>query len=69
MNPNECFDQWHDQLPFYVAGTLPEPERLALDEHLRGCAACRAEVKAWQLIAEAVRADAIARVAPHELPP
>ncbi len=69
MNPDGRFDPWHDRLPFYVAGTLPAAERLALDEHLRDCAICRAGVTSWREIAEAVRAEAVARVPEYELLP
>jgi anti-sigma factor RsiW len=42
-------------LPWFVAGTLPEPERSAVAEHLRTCEVCRRE-EAWlRGVAEAVR--------------
>ncbi|MBI1968089.1 MAG: zf-HC2 domain-containing protein [Gemmatimonadetes bacterium] len=37
-------DQWTDRLSAYLDGELPPGERVALDAHLAGCAACRATV-------------------------
>ena len=64
MNEQHGHDgqHWQDQLPFYVAGTLSEAERAAVDQHLAGCAMCRARAADWQRIADAVRADALDRV-------
>jgi tetratricopeptide (TPR) repeat protein len=58
---------WQDRLPFYAAGTLPPAARTALDDHLAGCAQCRADLHQWQDIAGAVRSGAAARVT--TLPP
>lgn len=55
-------DQWHDQLPFYVAGTLPAPERAALEHHLQTCPVCRAALAQWHDVATEVRVAAAARV-------
>ena len=35
-------DQWTDRLSEYLDGELLTGERTALEEHLVGCAACRA---------------------------
>ncbi|MEO7002934.1 MAG: zf-HC2 domain-containing protein [Ktedonobacterales bacterium] len=43
----------------YVADQLTSPERLTVERHLAGCAACRAELAQWQFVAAALRdADA-----------
>ena len=34
--------EWTDRLSDYLDGELPEDERKAVDEHLRGCASCAA---------------------------
>ena len=67
MNDSAMHDAWNEKLPFYVAGTLPESERVAVERHLAACEPCRAELRQWQLLATAARADAEAREAP--LPP
>jgi tetratricopeptide (TPR) repeat protein len=59
----------HDQLPFYVAGTLPPDERATFERHLAACPECRAALREWQVIAEAVRQDAAARPESGDLPP
>jgi hypothetical protein len=42
-----------DWLPAYAAGTLPGADRDRVREHLAGCGRCRAELAAWQAIADA----------------
>ena len=42
-------------LPAYAAGTLDAPGRGAVEAHLPGCAACRAELAAWHIIQRAAR--------------
>lgn len=51
-------EQWLDLIPFYVAGSLPQDQRRALEQHLRTCETCRREVREWDLIAGIVRQDA-----------
>ncbi|MCL6499170.1 MAG: zf-HC2 domain-containing protein [Firmicutes bacterium] len=52
-------------LPWFVAGTLPEPERSAVEEHLRGCEVCRRE-EAWlRGVADAVRSRPVPSPAPE----
>ncbi len=50
---------WKESLGAYALGQLPEQEKLALEAHLEGCAACRAE--ADSLIA-------VSRLMPHADP-
>ncbi len=53
-------------LPWYVNGTLAMPERAAVDEHLRACAACRAEIELDQRLANMLQVDDTRVVpAPH----
>lgn len=39
-------DRYREELPAYALGTLAADERVALEAHLHGCAACREEL-AW----------------------
>lgn len=50
---------WKESLGAYALGQLPEQEKLALEAHLEGCAACRAEVDSLL---------AVARLLPHADP-
>ena len=38
-------DRWTDRLSEYVDRELPDPERIALEAHLAGCAECRGTVE------------------------
>ncbi|MBN2305760.1 MAG: C39 family peptidase [Anaerolineae bacterium] len=63
---------YQDRLPYYAAGTLPPDEIAALNDHLIGCADCRAALAEWFRIADAVRADAAGRASARRvsgLPP
>jgi anti-sigma factor RsiW len=52
-------------LPWYVAGSLSEPERSAVAEHVRSCEACRRE-EAWlRGVADAVRSTPSPSPAPE----
>ncbi|HYC50141.1 MAG TPA: zf-HC2 domain-containing protein [Gemmatimonadaceae bacterium] len=44
-----------DLLPDLMHGRVPDGQRLALDAHLDGCAACRAELALLQRVREAAR--------------
>jgi len=61
---------WQNLLPFYAAGTLSQPDHLALERHLATCAACRKTLDEWRSIAGIVRAevDAWAQAAPPLAP-
>ena len=52
-------------LPWYVNGTLEAAERAALDDHLAGCARCRAELAREEGLAAALRAAEDVAPAPH----
>ncbi|MFL5383308.1 MAG: zf-HC2 domain-containing protein [Longimicrobiaceae bacterium] len=55
--PAMLHEEWTDRLSDYLDGELPPGERLALEEHLRGCPACRGVLE--QLRAVRVRAAAL----------
>ncbi len=44
-----------DQLEWYANRTLPAAERVAVEAHLAGCAACRSDVEAWTELRQALR--------------
>jgi predicted anti-sigma-YlaC factor YlaD len=52
-----------DRIYAYLDGELPEPQRLAFDAHLAGCASCRAAVAERRLFVEAAET-----LAPIEIP-
>ncbi len=52
-------------LPWYVNGTLEAAERAALDDHLAGCARCRAELAREEGLAATLRATEDVAPAPH----
>ena len=45
-------------LPAYAAGSLRGADRDRVRAHLAGCARCRADLAAWQVIAEAAARSA-----------
>jgi len=51
--------EWTDRLSDYLDGELPEDERKAVDEHLRGCASCAAVLNDLKrVVARAASVDA-----------
>lgn len=44
-----------DQLEWFVNGTLSASEQAAVEAHLMGCAACRAEVAVWSELRQSMR--------------
>ncbi len=52
-------------LPWLVAGTLSEPERSAVAEHVRTCEACRREEVWLRGVADAVRSRPVPSPAPE----
>jgi anti-sigma factor RsiW len=51
--------EWTDRLSDYLDGELPEDERKAVDEHLRGCASCAAVLNDLKrVVARAASIDA-----------
>ena len=53
-----------DLLPAYALGCLDNEEAIQVDEHLATCSTCRAELTAYQDVA-----DQLALAAPDVLPP
>jgi len=61
-------DKWKDLIPFYVAGTLPDNQKQALEAYLAQCGdPCFDEVEEWRTIASATWQNANDRVG--DLPP
>src|SRR5262249_13336745 len=57
-------DALRDQLPVYAIGALDGAERAAVESHLRGCAACAAELAQFAFVS-----GALAQVVPLHDPP
>ena len=60
--PVTLHDEWTDRLSEYLDDELPPGERVAFEEHLRGCPACRSTLE--QLRAVKVRAAGLAESRP-----
>lgn len=58
----ETHDRWTDRLSEYLDDELPQGDRLAMDDHLRGCPGCRATLE--QLRAVKIRAAALRSTEP-----
>jgi hypothetical protein len=59
-------DDLRDAMPWYVNGTLAMSARAAVDEHLRTCAPCRAEVDLEQRLAHSLQSgDSRVVPSPH----
>ncbi len=50
MKTDDCRD-WRTSLGAYALGQLPAGERAALEAHLEGCQACRAEAESLGAVA------------------
>jgi anti-sigma factor RsiW len=50
-------DPWQDRLSEYLDGLLAEPEKRALEEHLRTCESCRTALVELRAVVERLRAD------------
>jgi anti-sigma-K factor RskA len=57
-------DALREQLPLYAIGALSGPERAAMEAHVRGCAACAAELGRYAPVA-----GALAQIVPQHDPP
>jgi hypothetical protein len=60
-------DDLRDLLPRYAANALGADERRRVQQHLAGCAACRAALGEWDAITAALRGDAA--TLPADVPP
>ena len=56
-------DTWNDRLSEYLDGELDPRDRAALDDHLRGCAGCRADLESLRAVV--ARAQSLADHAPE----
>jgi len=57
-------DQWTDKLDTYLDGELAASEMRAVQEHVRGCAACAADILSRVQMKRAMQAAAMARFRP-----
>jgi len=72
MNPSNNLPEhryWREMIGAFVLGKLDEGERVALQAHLDGCPACRAEVEELWPVAGALAEAAPEHVASRESPP
>jgi len=53
-----------DLIPWWVNGRIEEPDRLAVEEHLRHCADCRADADEQQRLRHFMSADPVVDYAP-----
>lgn len=67
MPEYQTHTDWQDMLPEYIAGTLPDAARHALEDHLANCHECREAADDWRDIATITRKAAQSRRT--QLPP
>lgn len=61
-------DKWQDLIPYYIAGSLPDEDKRALEAYLRDCGApCEHELADWRQIASGTWQ--VAQAAVQTLPP
>ena len=68
MKPEEC-REWRERIGALVLGQLPEDERFAVEAHLEGCPACRAEAEALASVAPLLKRADPDRLTPAPAPP
>jgi Putative zinc-finger/Anti-sigma-K factor rskA len=68
MKPEQC-RQWRERIGALVLGQLTEDERFAVEAHLEGCPACRAEAEALAPVVPMLRRADPARLEPAPEPP
>ena len=68
MKTEEC-REWRERIGALVLGQLTEDERFAVEAHLEGCPACRAEAEALAPVAAMLRRADPDRLSPAPEPP
>jgi hypothetical protein len=68
MKTDDC-RHWKEALGAYALGHLPDEERAALDAHLEGCPACRAEAESLLAVSRLLPHADPARFGPAPQPP
>jgi hypothetical protein len=68
MKPEDC-REWRERIGALVLGQLPENERFAVEAHLEGCPACRAEAEALAPVVPLLRRADPDRLGPAPEPP
>ena len=58
---------WEEQLPFYVAGTLPYEQARWLEKHMQNCPHCRRTLGEWRWIENGIKS--VGKRWSHGLPP
>src|SRR5947209_793811 len=58
MTPDFSCERCQDSLPWYIANSLSNDERAAMERHLASCGRCRVALEEWREVAAALlRAD------------
>jgi hypothetical protein len=68
MKPEDC-REWRERIGALVLGQLTEDERFAVEAHLEGCPACRAEAEALAPVVPMLRRADPDRLEPAPEPP
>jgi putative zinc finger protein len=68
MRPEDC-REWRERIGALVLGQLPENERFAVEAHLEGCPACRAEAESLAPVVPLLRRADPDRLGPAPEPP
>jgi hypothetical protein len=68
MKTDDC-RHWKEALGAYALGHLPDEERVSLEAHLEGCAACRAEAESLLAVSRLLPHADPARFGPAPQPP
>jgi hypothetical protein len=68
MKTDRC-REWRESLGAYALGQLPDSERVSLEAHLEGCAACRAEAESLAAVSRLLPQADPDRFGPAPVPP
>jgi putative zinc finger protein len=68
MRADDC-REWRERIGALALGQLPDDERFAVEAHLEGCPACRAEAEALAPVASLLRRADPGRLTPAPEPP
>lgn len=64
VEPNQCVDSLRENIPWYVNGTLSDADAAAIQDHIEGCADCRADIELHSRMRAAVRGREVTPIMP-----